>query len=94
MTLHLRGEGVAGVDFVVRFGREGIERVERAVGRVVEAVREAVDLRDVQPRLGQAVLDGAGGKFAGVFAAREPLFRGGGHRAPIHHQRGGGVVAL
>ena len=63
------------------------------VRRVVERVRESVDVVDLQPALPQAIPDGAGGEVPAVLLMVEALFGAGGDDLSIDHQAGRGVLA-
>src|SRR5438876_11395576 len=78
---------------VVQCGCGGIERVQELVPRVVEAVRNLVDIPQLDSTLFEAIGDRSGRKPASVLLAAEALLRGGGDSS-VHHERGGGVMPL
>src|SRR5262249_3673758 len=79
---------------VIEPGCHRIKRVEDLMRRVIETVRDLIDVLKPDPRLFQTVRDRLDREFTGVLSPAEALLRGGGHNLAVDNQRGGGIMPL
>src|SRR5438552_1728428 len=91
---HEPEERLAGVHLAIQVAGGGIEGVDVPVGRVVEPVRQLVDLADRDARLCQAVGDRAVREGAGMLPPVDPLLGDGGDDGTVHDEGSSRVVAL
>src|SRR5438128_7740041 len=89
-----REQRLPGVHVAIQVVRPGIEGVDRRVRRVVEAVRQVVDLVYRDARLGQAAGDCAPREGTGMLASVDPLLGDGGDNRTVDHEGSGRVVTL
>src|SRR5437868_7988620 len=94
IAVDLPEERIRRENVIVELGCHPIERVQDLVWRIVEAVRNLVDIREPDSRVLQAIRNRLNGKLSRVFSAAEALFPGCGDNFSIHNQRGGGIMPL
>ena len=94
MLLHFGEQLFARENLFVLLGGRGVEHERSAIRRVVEAVRDFVDVADLDAGGIEAVLDRVDREIAGVLFAAEALFGGAGDDFAVDQQDGGRIVAL
>jgi hypothetical protein len=88
------GDGLAGKDFVEKFVRHRVERIDFAVRLIIKTVRNGVDVGQFEARLLQAPSDRLAGKMGALLLTVEAFLSRSGDDPSGADQRGGGVVAL
>ena len=94
VTRHLREQRFPGERSPIQPGRCSVDRINFAIGPIVKAVRDLVDILEREPRLGQAEPDGFGWEFCAVLLTIEPLLGGGRNGHTVDHQGRGGIMPL
>ncbi len=94
ITFNQRQQGLSGEHPPIQFGGCGVDCIDLAIGRVVKAVRDLVNILQRKTGFRQTKADGPGWKSCAVLLAIETLLGGSGDGHPVDYQGRGGIMAL
>src|SRR5215469_18261571 len=87
-------QGTTREHVVVEFAAHFVERVNRAIGRMIKRMDALVDVCQRHSSLGEAIRDRAGWEVGTVLAAVESFLGGSGDYFAVDDQRRGSIVSL